>query len=154
MSFTAICTYGRSALRVRPEGRPQEVRVTVTINSLNQNAAGRTADADSQRPLDLTLAPLGACHGGLSDARVTREGPTISDVYYHKSTRCGGGVAPAIVSGYKTCLRADFLHRSPITVQAGICWRLQLNERPSPRAAALREWAFAAISAARHHQRV
>ena len=51
----------------------------------------------------------------LSDARVTREGPTISDVYYHKSTRCGGGVAPAIVSGYKTCLRADPLHRSPIT---------------------------------------
>ena len=76
-----------------------------------------TADADSQRPLDLTLAPLGACHGGLSDARVIREGPTISDVYYHKSTRCGGGVAPAIASGYKTCLRADPLHRSPITLR-------------------------------------
>ena len=44
---------------------------------------------------------------GLSDATVIRESPTISDVYYLKSTRCGGGVAPAIVSGYKTCLRAD-----------------------------------------------
>ena len=63
----------------------------------------------------LTAAPGRAGHRGLSDARVTREGPTISDVYYHKSTRCGGGVAPAIVSGYKTCLRADPLHRSPIT---------------------------------------
>ena len=49
----------------------------------------------------------------LSDARVIREGPTISDVYYHKSTRCGGGVAPAIASGYKTCLRAE--PPSPIT---------------------------------------
>jgi len=64
----------------------------------------------------LTAAPGRAGHRGLSDARVTREGPTISDVYYHKSTRCGGGVAPAIASGYKTCLRADPLHRSPITV--------------------------------------
>ncbi len=60
-------------------------------------------------------APGRAGHRGLSDARATREGPTISDVYYHKSTRCGGGVAPAIASGYKTCLRADPLHRSPIT---------------------------------------
>ena len=41
---------------------------------------------------------------------VTREGPTISDVYYLKSTRCGGGEAPATAPGYKTCLRADHTH--------------------------------------------
>ena len=58
--------------------------------------AGRTADADSQRPLDLT----GHGHGGLSDARVTREGPTIANVYIDISPFYG--MAPATVSGYRS----------------------------------------------------
>ena len=48
----------------------------------------RPADADSQRPLDLTGTPLRgmASSGGLSDARVIREGPTIADVYIGKGS--------------------------------------------------------------------
>ena len=49
--------------------------------------------------------PSGHGHGGLSDARVIREGPTIADVYIDISPFYG--MAPATVSGYKTCLRAD-----------------------------------------------
>ena len=38
--------------------------------------------------------------GGLSDARVTREGPTIADVYIDISPFYG--MAPATVSGYRS----------------------------------------------------
>ena len=41
----------------------------------------------------------------LSDARVIREGPTTADDYIDISPFYG--MAPATVSGYKTCLRAD-----------------------------------------------
>ena len=51
----------------------------------------------------------------VSDARVIREGPIITDVYIDISPFYG--MAPATVSGYKTCLRADPLtdHRSQLT---------------------------------------
>ena len=46
--------------------------------------------------------------GGPSDARVVRyKGPTTADVYIDKVHSLFGGLAPATVSGYKTCLRTD-----------------------------------------------
>ena len=47
--------------------------------------------------LESTLDPSG--HGGLSDARVIREGPTITDVYIDISPFYG--MALATVSGYR-----------------------------------------------------
>ena len=44
--------------------------------------------------------PSGHGHGGLSDARVKREGPTIADVYIDISPFYG--MAPATVSGYRS----------------------------------------------------
>ena len=44
--------------------------------------------------------PSGHGHGGLSDARVIREGPTTADVYIDISPFYG--MAPATVSGYRS----------------------------------------------------
>ena len=57
--------------------------------------------------LSISRCRLRAWHGGLSDATVTREGITLADVYYLKPIRSRERMAPATVSGYKTCLRAD-----------------------------------------------
>ena len=64
-----------------------------------------------------------------------REGPTISDVYYHKSTRCGGGVAPAIVSfTFSTFSSLDSPTCPLRTFQEGEAVRAHASRPAPPRA--------------------
>ena len=82
-------------------------RLPLALGLLQSDLTARVKRGRSHRRRRLATSfgphvdhPSGHGHGGLSDARVIREGPTTADVYIDISPFYG--MAPATVSGYRS----------------------------------------------------